>query len=127
MAFIPAHSFKYQQPQDKDEKKQSIDLIKSQLFTHDLVVSIMEQLVTKFFRFRSSDFQEWEGEPEEWERKGEEISEAWEFSIRSCSEKLFLDLVIHFKDLLIPRLLNVFYLYARKSPSFKRSRLVFTS
>ncbi|KAL4896681.1 armadillo-type protein [Aspergillus ambiguus] len=112
MAFNPAQTFKYQTPEDKEEKKQSIELIKSQLFTHDFVVSVMELLVTQFFRFRKSDFQEWEEDPEEWERKEEDVAEAWEFSIRSCSEKLFLDLVIHFKDLLIPRLLNVFYSFA---------------
>ncbi|OOF97151.1 hypothetical protein ASPCADRAFT_12484, partial [Aspergillus carbonarius ITEM 5010] len=112
MAFNPAQTFKYQTPQDKEEKKQSVELIKSQLFTHDFVVNVMELLVTQFFRFRKNDFQEWEEDPEEWERKEEDIAEAWEFSIRSCSEKLFLDLVIHFKELLIPRLLTVFYNFA---------------
>ncbi|PWY95481.1 importin 11 [Aspergillus sclerotioniger CBS 115572] len=112
MAFNPAQTFKYQTPQDKEEKKQSVELIKSQLFTHDFVVNVMELLVTQFFRFRKNDFQEWEEDPEEWERKEEDIAEAWEFSIRSCSEKLFLDLVIHFKELLIPRLLAVFYNFA---------------
>lgn len=114
MAFNPAQTFKYQTPQDKEEKKTSVELVKSQLFTHDFVVTVMESLVTQFFRFRKSDFQEWEEDPEEWERKEEDISDAWEFSIRSCSEKLFLDLVIHFKDLLIPRLLSVFYSFASK-------------
>ncbi|KAA8644618.1 putative importin 11 [Aspergillus tanneri] len=112
MAFNPAQSFRYQTPQDREEKKASIELIKSQLFTHDFVVNVMELLVTQFFRLRKSEFQEWEEDPEEWERKEEDISDAWEFSIRSCSEKVFLELVIHFKDLLIPRLLSVFYSFA---------------
>ncbi|PYI13913.1 putative importin 11 [Aspergillus violaceofuscus CBS 115571] len=112
MAFNPAQTFKYQTAEDKEEKKQSVELIKAELFTQDFVVSVMELLVTQFFRFRKNDFQEWEEDPEEWERKEEDIAEAWEFSIRSCSEKLFLDLVIHFKELLIPRLLNVFYGFA---------------
>ncbi|OXV11008.1 hypothetical protein Egran_01234 [Elaphomyces granulatus] len=112
MAFNPAQTFKYQQPRDKEEKKESVELIKSQLFTHDFAVNVMELLVTTFFKFRKTDFEEWEEDPEEWEKKGEEVSEAWEFSIRSCSEKLFLDLVIHFKELLVPRLLNVFYSFA---------------
>lgn len=114
MAFNPAQTFKYQTAEDKEEKKQSVELIKAELFTHDFVVSVMELLVTQFFRFRKNDFQEWEEDPEEWERKEEDIAEAWEFSIRSCSEKLFLDLVIHFKELLIPRLLHVFYGFASK-------------
>ncbi|KAL5046236.1 hypothetical protein BDW71DRAFT_207599 [Aspergillus fruticulosus] len=112
MAFYPAQTIKYQTAQDKEEKKQAVELIKSQLFTQDFVVHVMELLVTQFFRFRQNDFQEWEAEPEEWERKEEDVAEAWEFSIRSCSEKIFLDLVIHFKDLLVPRLLNVFQSFA---------------
>ena len=114
MAFNPVQTFKYQTPQDKEERRNAVELIKAQLFTPDFVVNVMELLVTQFFRFRNSDFQEWEAEPEEWERKEAEIAEAWEFSIRSCSEKLFLDLVIHFKELLIPRLLSVFYSFASK-------------
>ncbi|PCH02643.1 Armadillo-like helical [Penicillium occitanis (nom. inval.)] len=112
MAFNPAHSFKYQQPEDKEEKKNAVELIKSQLFTQDLVIMVMELIVSKFLRLRQTDFQEWEEEPEEWERKEDTMSEAWEFSVRPCSEKLFLDLIIHFKALLVPQLLNVFYNFA---------------
>ncbi|KAJ5309675.1 uncharacterized protein N7443_002136 [Penicillium atrosanguineum] len=112
MAFNPVQTFKYQTPQDKEERKQAVERIKIELFTHDLVLGVMELLVTQFFRFRDVDFQEWEAEPESWVQREEVSSEAWEFSIRSCSEKLFLDLVIHFKDLLIPRLLSVFQSFA---------------
>lgn len=112
MAFNSVQTFKYQTPEDKEERKQAVELIKSQLFTQDFVVNVMEILVTQFFKLRDVDFQEWEADPEEWEKK--EDTGAWEFSIRSCSEKLLLDLVIHFKDLLIPRLLNVFYTFASK-------------
>ncbi|KAL2871094.1 putative importin 11 [Aspergillus lucknowensis] len=112
MAFYPAQTFKYQTPQDKEEKKQAVELVKSQLFTGEFVVHVMELLVTQFFRFKKNDFQDWEADPEEWEHKEEEGADAWEFTIRSCSERLFLDLVTHFKDLLVPRLLNVFYSFA---------------
>ncbi|KAF3394574.1 Importin-11 [Penicillium rolfsii] len=112
MAFNPVQTFKYQTPEDKTERKQAVERVKTQLFTENFVVNVMELLVTQFFRFRNVDFQEWEEDPESWEKKEEQSTEAWEFSIRSCSEKLFLDLVIHFKDLLIPRLLHVFYSFA---------------
>lgn len=114
MAFNPVQTFKYQTPQDKEERKQAVERIKSELFTQDLVLHVMELLVTQYFRFRNGDFQEWEAEPESWVQREEVSSEAWEFSIRSCAEKLFLDLVIHFKDLLIPRLLSVFQTFASK-------------
>ncbi|KAH8700376.1 putative importin 11 [Talaromyces proteolyticus] len=112
MAFHPVHTFKFQKQEEKEERNRSVELVKSQLFTEDFVIMVMELLISKFFKLRRIDFQEWEEEPEEWERKEDTISEAWEFSIRPCSEKLFLDLIISFKTLLIPQLLNVFYSFA---------------
>lgn len=112
MAFNPIQTFKYQTPEDKEERKRAVERIKTELFDETLVLSAMETLVTYYFRFRTVDFQEWEMDPESWVQREEVISEAWEFSIRSCAEKLFLDLIIHFKELLIPRLLSVFQNYA---------------
>lgn len=111
MAFNPAQTFKYQTAEDKEERKQSVDKIKSQLFTQEFVVSVMELIVTHLFRLRNVDFQEWEEDPESWEKR-EVDADAWEYSIHSCSEKLFLDLVTHFKDWLISPLLNVFQSFA---------------
>jgi len=74
----------------------------------------METLVTRFFVFRPRDLRDWEEEPEEWERREEGEGDFWEFSIRSCSEKLFLDLVINYKDLLVQPLLQVFQSVASK-------------
>ncbi|KAJ5629196.1 hypothetical protein N7528_002853 [Penicillium herquei] len=113
MAFNPVHTFKYQTAEDKEERKLAVERIKTELFTDKFVLDTMELLVTQFFRFRSIDFEEWEAEPEQWEKREETSSAAWEFSIRSCSEKLFLDLIIHFKALLIDRLLDVFHSFAR--------------
>ncbi|DAA79692.1 TPA_exp: Uncharacterized protein A8136_0465 [Trichophyton benhamiae CBS 112371] len=112
IAFYPTNTFRYQNQQAKEEKNQCVSLMKSEIFNEDFVVQVMELLVTRFFVFKASDLREWEEEPEEWEKQEEEITDAWEFSIRSCAEKLFLDLVINFKELLIPKLLNVFYTYA---------------
>ena len=112
MIYNRAQTFNYQHQEDKEEKKQSVELMKSQLFTEDHCREIMETLVTRFFVFRPRDLREWEAEPEEWERREEGEGDLWEFSIRSCAEKLFLDLVINNKDLLIQPLLNVFYTVA---------------
>lgn len=112
MVFQPALTFRYQSPADKDDRKLATDTIKTQVFTDSFVIEIMELVVTKYFVLRPSDLRDWEAEPDEWERREEEITDAWEFSIRSCSEKLFLDLVINFKELLVPRLLQVFQQYA---------------
>jgi hypothetical protein len=111
MVFYPAQSFRYKQQQEKEEKNQATDMIKSQLLTHDLVREMVSALVTRFFVFRPSDLRMWEEEPDEWE-KMEEGGEDWEFSIRPCAEKLFLDLAKNFKDLITQPLLQVFYTVA---------------
>jgi Importin-beta N-terminal domain/Exportin 1-like protein len=112
LAYNPTQTFKYQHAEDKEERKKSIHLIKSEVLVDSFILEALEVLVTQFFVLRPTDLREWEEEPTEWEKREEELTEAWEFSLRSCSEKLFLDLMINFKELLVPRLLQVFHLYA---------------
>lgn len=109
MVHNPTQTFKYKTPQDKEERTQATTVMRQQLLTEDLVREVMETLVTRYFVFRASDLREWEEEPEEWEKREEGEGEDWEFSIRSCSEKLFLDLAINYKDVLLQPLLQVFY------------------
>lgn len=115
MVFNPVQTFKYVTPEDKQDRKEAVDYVKNTVLTDEFVIRLMEILVTQYFVLRPSDLRDWEEEPDEWERREEEIADAWEFSIRSCSEKLFLDLVINFKELLVPRLLQVFQQYATTS------------
>ena len=98
MVFQPALSFRYQTPEDKEDRKLATTAIKDQMLTDAFVLRLMELLVTQYFVLKPSDLREWEAEPDEWERREEEIADAWEFSIRACSEKLFLDLTINFKE-----------------------------
>ncbi|KPI41058.1 Importin-11 [Cyphellophora attinorum] len=113
MVFQPALTFRFQTGEDKEDRKLATNAIKEQMLTDGFVLRLMEVLVTRYFVLRPSDLREWEAEPDEWERREEEIADAWEFSLRTCSEKLFLDLVINFKELLVPRLLQVFQEYSR--------------
>jgi hypothetical protein len=109
MVHNPTQTFKYKHPQDKEERTQATDLLKQQLLQEPFVREVMETVITRYFVFRASDLREWEEEPEEWERREDGDSEDWEFSIRSCSEKLFLDLAINYKTMLVQPLLQVFY------------------
>ncbi len=115
MVFNPAQTFKYQQAEDKEEKKTARELVKNDLLTDAFAQEVMKTLVTQFFVFRPRDLYDWEEEPEEWESREEGEGDVWEFSIRSCSEKLFLDLVINYKQLLVPPLLGVFQTIASMS------------
>ena len=112
MVFSPAHTFKYRHPQDKEDTKIAVEKIRTDVLTDPFVLGLMEVLVTQYFVLTHSDLRDWEGEPDEWEKREEEIADAWEFSVRACSEKLFLDIMINFKSLLVPRLLQVFHQYA---------------
>lgn len=115
MVFNPAQTFKYQQAEDKEEKKTARELVKNDLLTDAFAQEVMKTLVTQFFVFRPRDLYDWEEEPEEWESREEGEGDVWQFSIRSCSEKLFLDLVINYKQLLVPPLLGVFQTIASMS------------
>lgn len=109
MVHNPTQTFKYKQPQDKEERNQATELLKQHLLQENFIRDIMETVVTRYFVFRASDLREWEEEPEEWEKREDGDSEDWEFSVRSCSEKLFLDLAINYKAILVQPLLQVFY------------------
>ena len=115
MVYNPIQTFKIQHAKDKEERTQAVQLLKGGLLSDGMILGLMETLIIKFFMFRSQDLREWEENPEEWEQKEENEGDAWEFSIRSCAEKLFLDLVINNKDLLIQPLLNTFYTVASMS------------
>ncbi|KAK5012194.1 hypothetical protein LTR60_004509, partial [Cryomyces antarcticus] len=109
MVFNPTKTFKYKHAEEKEEKAQAVQSIRERLLTEPFVREVMETIVIKFFVFRRSDLEEWEEEPEEWERREDGEGEGYEFSIRPCSEKVFLDLAINFRDIVVQPLLNVFY------------------
>jgi hypothetical protein len=108
MVFDRTHSFKYKSPEAKEEQNQAKEFIKSQLLTNELVSQIANVIVTKFFVFRQVDLAAWEEDEDEWEIREEGGSNTWEFEIRPCAEKLFMDLVVNFKDLLVEPLLSFF-------------------
>ena len=82
-------------------------MLRNGLLTSEFAQEVMGHLVITFFSLRPRDLREWEIEAEDWVRNQDDESSAWEYSIRACSEKLFLDLVIHYKGELVPHLLHV--------------------
>ena len=107
MVFNPTQSFKYPTENDKLEKSQALGIITRNLINRSFACDIMEILVSKFFVFTPRDLKQWEEEPDEWERSQEGMGDDWEFSVRVCSEKLFLETVIYFKADLLPSLTNI--------------------
>lgn len=108
IAFQPLQTFKYRSPEVKAEQDQARSIIKQDLLKPDLVVQIVNAIITHLFVFRKSDLEAWEEDPEEWEQQEESEGNAYEWEVRPCAERLFLDLLTHFKDMLIPPLLSYF-------------------
>jgi len=108
MVFSPAQSFKYKSPEVKAEQQDAVALVKTELLTDELVGQVASVIVTKFFVFRQVDLEAWEEDEDEWEIREEGGGDTWEFEVRPCSEKLFMDLVINFKHLLVQPLLSFF-------------------
>jgi len=117
MVFNKTQSFQYKSPEMKEEQRQAIEFIKSQLLTDELVSQIAHVIVTKFFVFRQVDLEAWEEDEDEWEIREEGGGDTWEFEIRPCAEKLFMDLVLNFKALLVEPLLSFFGSVAGSSQS----------
>jgi hypothetical protein len=107
IAFGPKPSTRNLSQEVYQQNLQSMMAVKNELFTNGFVLEIVQVLMTKLFLFRQSDWEAWDADPEEWEAE-ESQGQAWEWAVRPCSERLFLDLLIHYKDLLKEPLLNYF-------------------
>ena len=118
MIYKPSPSFVYRSGELKEQQKAAIKHVKTELFTDELVSNMASVIVTKFFTFRGIDMEAWEDELEEWEAREDANGDGWEFEVRPCSEKLFMDLVLNYKNLLVPPLLNFFQSVGANNPDF---------
>ncbi len=108
MVHRPMQIIKYRSKDVIDEQKEAIDLVKRGLLTDTLVTQMASVIITNLFVFRKSDLEAWEEDPEEWEQQEETQGNAWEWEVRPCAEKLFLDLLTNYKELLLQPLLAYF-------------------
>lgn len=99
IAYRPAQTFKYKSPEFKELEKQAIHIIKVDLLTRDLLLDIVQVIISKLFVFRKSDLEAWEEDPEGWENQERLEGDAWEWAIRPCAERLLLDLLTHYREL----------------------------
>ncbi|ATY62843.1 importin-beta domain-containing [Cordyceps militaris] len=107
-AFQPLQTFKYHTPEVKDEQDRARNIIKTELLKDDLVVQIVNSIISHLFVFRKSDLEAWDEDPEDWEQQEQSEGNAYEWEVRPCAERLFLDLLTNRKQLIIPPLLQYF-------------------
>lgn len=99
LAHRPQQTFKYRSPEVKEMEKQAIHTIKMDLLTNDLLLDIVQVIISKLFIFRRSDLDAWEEDPEGWELQERTEGQAYEWAVRPCAERLLLDLLTYYKEL----------------------------
>ncbi|KAI0810277.1 putative importin 11 [Xylaria sp. FL0064] len=108
MTHRPVQTLKYRSKEDAQEQQGAIGFLKSQLFSDEFVKQMAHTIITHLLVFRKADLEAWEDDPQEWERREENQGNAYEYEVRPCAEKLFLDLLMHYKALLLDPLLAYF-------------------
>lgn len=99
IAYRPVQTFRYRSQDTKDLEKQAIHAIKVDLLNRDLLLDIVQVIISKLFIFRKSDLEAWEENPEEWESQERTEGEAYQWAIRPCAERLLIDLLTNYREL----------------------------
>ncbi|KAH6853554.1 armadillo-type protein [Chaetomium sp. MPI-CAGE-AT-0009] len=99
IAHHPVQTFKYRSPEVKELEKQAVHTLKVELLSRDMLLDMLQVIVSKLFIFRKSDLEAWEEDPEGWEAQERTEGQAYEWAVRPCAERLLLDLLTHYKDL----------------------------
>jgi hypothetical protein len=99
-------NFRYNKnPETKDDPSIARELIKIELLADAFILELYDNVIHFFFYYLQSDIEEFTTEPEEWEMKEGHDGDSFERSVRPCAERLFLDVTLHYKDLIIEPLL----------------------
>lgn len=107
LVFQPTSSLQYKNREVRAELDQGKAFIHNSLLTDDFVSEMFRTLVEKFFFLNQQDVEEWVSDAEEWEIQVEGGDAAYEHSVRPCAERLFLDIALNCKDLIIDALLTI--------------------
>lgn len=108
MVYHRKQSIRYRSKEVVAEEQQAIENLKQGLLKDELVIQIANVILTYLFIFRQADLEAWEQDPQEWGHQEESHGAAYQWEVRPCAEKLFLDLLIHYKHLLLEPLLSYF-------------------
>ncbi|KAF4125032.1 hypothetical protein GMORB2_3871 [Geosmithia morbida] len=127
IGFQPVQTFKYRSPQTKADQAAAKEMIRNELFKPELVVAIVNRIITYLFIFRKSDLEAWDEDAEEWEKEQQAEGDAYEWQVRPCAERLFLDLLTNFKDLLIGPLMEYFQTAQNPQADIATKEAVYTA
>ncbi|KAJ3604293.1 hypothetical protein NHX12_029034, partial [Muraenolepis orangiensis] len=92
----------------EDSKPESLEAhnIKTAFFTHETLTEIGRRLVSHYFLLNEEELAMWEEDPEGFAVE-ETGGDSWKYSLRPCTEVLFLDIFHKYSQTLIPVLLEM--------------------
>lgn len=105
----PVQTFKYLSKDFLQQKDRAVEIVKTELLKDDFVMQIVNTIITKLLIFRQADLESWESDPEDFEATEQFLGDAWLFSVRHCAERVFLDLLVYYKQILTQPLLSYFH------------------
>ncbi|KAF7694787.1 hypothetical protein HF521_006510 [Silurus meridionalis] len=92
----------------EDSKAENLEAhrIKSDFFTHSTLSEMCKRLVCKYLLLTQEELNMWEEDPESFAVE-ETGGDSWKYSLRPCTEVLFLDLFHNYSQILTPVLLDM--------------------
>uniref|UniRef100_A0A8D3CE87 Importin-11 n=1 Tax=Scophthalmus maximus TaxID=52904 RepID=A0A8D3CE87_SCOMX len=100
-AYKPAKNIEDSKPESLEAQK-----IKTAFFTHPTLTEIGRRLVSHYFLLTEEELAMWEEDPESFAVE-ETGGDSWKYSLRPCTEVLFLDIFHNYSQTLTPVLLEM--------------------
>ncbi|KAG7481216.1 hypothetical protein MATL_G00064160 [Megalops atlanticus] len=100
-AYKPAKNVEDSKPESLEAHK-----IKTAFFTHPTLTEIGRRLVSHYFLLTEEELAMWEEDPESFAVE-ETGGDSWKYSLRPCTEVLFLDIFHNYSQTLTPVLLEM--------------------
>ncbi|XP_020288528.1 importin-11 isoform X2 [Pseudomyrmex gracilis] len=72
--------------------------LRQEFFTPEILTEICRRLVTHYFLLTPADLELWDTQPESF--AADDGGESWKYSLKPCTESLFLAIFHHFRDVL---------------------------
>ncbi|XP_025912194.1 importin-11 isoform X3 [Apteryx rowi] len=103
-AYKPSKNIEDSSPETLEAHK-----IKTAFFTYPTLMEICRRLVTHYFLLTEEELTMWEEDPEGFSKKSVEETggDSWKYSLRPCTEVLFIDIFHEYNQTLTPVLLEM--------------------
>uniref|UniRef100_A0A674NBJ0 Importin-11 n=1 Tax=Takifugu rubripes TaxID=31033 RepID=A0A674NBJ0_TAKRU len=101
-AYKPAKNIDDSKPESLEAHK-----IKTAFFTYSTLTEIGRRLVSHYFLLTEEELTMWEEDPESFGTVEETGGDSWKYSLRPCTEVLFLDIFHNYSQTLTPVLLDM--------------------